>query len=201
MRKLGLVGSLLVVSAGWHALGACTGDEPVAGVLDAGTKDGALPEAAPPGEGGVGSPKLAASVPRAMLRQGGTVEIALNDGGTRTLTTRSIVIAAGARPLVPPLPGLDSVDYVTSDTLWEDFARRDSLPGRIVVLGGGPIGCELSQAFARLGADVSQVEMAPRILAREDEEVSAFARQALEARLRALALVRRVAASVRTPSF
>jgi uncharacterized delta-60 repeat protein len=77
MRKLGLVGSLLVVSAGWHALGACTGDEPVAGVLDAGTKDGALPEAAPPGEGGVGSPKLAASVPRAMLRQGGTVEIAL----------------------------------------------------------------------------------------------------------------------------
>jgi uncharacterized delta-60 repeat protein len=77
MRKLGLVGSLLVVSAGWHALGACTGDEPVAGVLDAGNKDGALPEAAPPGEGGVGSPKLAAGVPRAMLRQGGTVEIAL----------------------------------------------------------------------------------------------------------------------------
>ena len=110
-----------------------------------------------------------------------TVEIALNDGGTRTLTTRSIVIAAGARPLVPPLPGLDSVDYVTSDTLWEDFARRDSLPGRIVVLGGGPIGCELSQAFARLGSEVRQVEMAPRILAREDEEVSAFARQALEA--------------------
>ena len=77
MRKLGLVGSLLVVSAGWHALGACTGDEPVAGVLDAGTKDGALPEAGPPGEGGVGSPKLTASAPRAMLRQGGTVDIAL----------------------------------------------------------------------------------------------------------------------------
>lgn len=77
MRKLGLVGSLLVVSAGLCALGACTGDEPVAGALDAGTKDGALPEAAPPGEGGVGSPKLAAGVPRAMLRQGGTVEVAL----------------------------------------------------------------------------------------------------------------------------
>lgn len=77
MRKLGLVGSLLVVSAGWHALGACTGDEPIAGVLDAGNKDAALPEAGPPGEGGVASPKLTASAPRAMLRQGGTVEVAL----------------------------------------------------------------------------------------------------------------------------
>ncbi len=109
-----------------------------------------------------------------------TVEIKGHDGATRRLTTRNIVIAAGARPFVPPLPGLDSVDYVTSDTLWDVFAQMDEMPRRIVVLGGGPIGCELSHAFARLGAEVSQIEMAPRIMMREDEEVSEFARQALQ---------------------
>ena len=110
-----------------------------------------------------------------------TVEIALNGGGTQTLTTRSIVIAAGARPFVPPLPGLDDVGYVTSDTLWEAFAQLDAVPRRLVVLGGGPIGCELAQAFARLGAEVTQVEMAPRLLGREDEDVSALAKEALAA--------------------
>lgn len=110
-----------------------------------------------------------------------TVEIALNGGGTQTLTTRSIVIAAGARPLVPPLPGLEEEGYVTSDTLWEAFAQLDEVPRRLVILGGGPIGCELAQAFARLGAQVTQVEMAPRLMLREDEEVSELARQALAA--------------------
>jgi pyruvate/2-oxoglutarate dehydrogenase complex dihydrolipoamide dehydrogenase (E3) component/uncharacterized membrane protein YdjX (TVP38/TMEM64 family) len=110
-----------------------------------------------------------------------TVVVTLNGGGTRTLTTRNIIIAAGARPLVPPLPGLDSVDYVTSDTLWERFAQLDELPRRIVVLGGGPIGCELSQAFARLGAEVTQIEKGPRIMVREDAEVSELARVALQA--------------------
>ncbi len=110
-----------------------------------------------------------------------TVEVALNGGGTQRLTTRSIVIAAGARPWVPPLPGLDDVGYVTSDTLWDAFAQLDAVPRRLVVLGGGPIGCELAQAFARLGAEVTQVEMAPRLLGREDEEVSALARDALAA--------------------
>ncbi|WP_341914108.1 FAD-dependent oxidoreductase [Polaromonas sp. YR568] len=110
-----------------------------------------------------------------------TVEIALNGGGTQTLTTRSIVIAAGARPLVPPLPGLEEAGYVTSDTLWEAFAQLDEVPRRLVILGGGPIGCELAQAFARLGAQVTQVEMAPRLMLREDEEVSELARQALAA--------------------
>ncbi len=110
-----------------------------------------------------------------------TVEISLNDGGTQTLTTRSIVIAAGARPLVPPLPGLDDTGYLTSDTLWEAFAQLDAVPGRLVILGGGPIGCELAQAFARLGSQVTQVEMAPRLMLREDEEVSELARQALAA--------------------
>jgi pyruvate/2-oxoglutarate dehydrogenase complex dihydrolipoamide dehydrogenase (E3) component/uncharacterized membrane protein YdjX (TVP38/TMEM64 family) len=109
-----------------------------------------------------------------------TVEIAQSGGGTQTLTARSIVIAAGARPFVPPLPGLDEVGYVTSDTLWDAFAKLDEVPQRLVVLGGGPIGCELAQAFGRLGSQVTQVEMAPRIMIREDEEVSALAKAALE---------------------
>jgi pyruvate/2-oxoglutarate dehydrogenase complex dihydrolipoamide dehydrogenase (E3) component len=90
-----------------------------------------------------------------------TVEIALNGGGTQRLTARSIVIAAGARPFVPPLPGLDDVGYVTSDTLWDEFAKLDEVPRRLVVLGGGPIGSELAQSFARLGSQVTQVEMGP----------------------------------------
>jgi len=110
-----------------------------------------------------------------------TVEVTLNNGQVQRLTARSIVIAAGARPIVPPLPGLDDVGYVTSDTLWEEFAKLDDIPKRIVVLGGGPIGCELSQSFARLGAQVTQVEMGDRIMVREDEEVSALARDALQA--------------------
>ena len=110
-----------------------------------------------------------------------TVEIALNDGRKQVLTSRAIVIAAGARPLVPPLPGLDDVGYVTSDTLWDEFAKLDDIPQRLVVLGGGPIGCELAQRFARLGAQVMQVEMSERIMGREDDEVSALAQAALEA--------------------
>jgi pyruvate/2-oxoglutarate dehydrogenase complex dihydrolipoamide dehydrogenase (E3) component len=110
-----------------------------------------------------------------------TVEVALNDGTTQRLTARSIVIAAGARPFVPPLPGLDDVGYVTSDTLWDEFAKLDEVPKRLVVLGGGPIGCELAQSFARLGSHVTQVEMGARIMVREDEEVSELAKAALEA--------------------
>ena len=108
-----------------------------------------------------------------------TVEIKLNDGSTQTLTTRSVVIAAGARPFVPPLPGLEDSGYVTSDTMWDKFGELDEVPKRLVVLGGGPIGCELAQSFARLGSQVTQVEMGPRVMAREDEEVSELARQAL----------------------
>ena len=91
-------------------------------------------------------------------------------GASERLTTRSIVIAAGARPFVPPIPGIDETGYLTSDTVW----NLRELPRRLVVLGGGPIGCELTQTFARLGARVTQVEMAPRIMIREDEEVSAM---------------------------
>src|SRR5213076_424020 len=82
----------------------------------------------------------------------------------RTLTTRAIVIAAGARPLVPPIPGIEKAHCVTSDTVWE----LRTLPRRLLVLGGGPIGCELAQCFARFGSEVTQVEMAPRIMLRED---------------------------------
>ncbi|MDO9197760.1 FAD-dependent oxidoreductase [Rhodoferax sp.] len=109
-----------------------------------------------------------------------TVEITLNDGGKQTLTTRAIVIAAGARPVVPPLPGLDEVGYVTSDTLWHEFATLDAVPKRLVVLGGGPIGCELAQSFQRLGAQVTQIEMGPRLMVREDAEVSALAQASLQ---------------------
>jgi pyruvate/2-oxoglutarate dehydrogenase complex dihydrolipoamide dehydrogenase (E3) component/uncharacterized membrane protein YdjX (TVP38/TMEM64 family) len=104
-----------------------------------------------------------------------TVEIKREDGETQRLTTRSIVIATGGRPFVPDLPGIDDVGYVTSDTLWEEFAKLDDIPKRMIVLGGGPIGCELSQAFARLGAEVVQVERSDRLLAREDDEVAELA--------------------------
>jgi pyruvate/2-oxoglutarate dehydrogenase complex dihydrolipoamide dehydrogenase (E3) component len=89
-------------------------------------------------------------------------------GGTRVITTRSIVIAAGARPFVPPIPGIEEIDYLTSDNIW---ALRE-LPKRLIVLGGGPIGCELAQSFARFGSTVTQVEMLPRLLIREDLDVS-----------------------------
>lgn len=110
-----------------------------------------------------------------------TVEIARNDGGTQRLTTRSIVIASGAEPVVPPIPGLADSGYLTSETMWEAFAQMDAAPERVVILGGGPIGCELSQALARLGSKVSQVEMEDRLLGREDADVSALAKAVLEA--------------------
>ncbi len=96
--------------------------------------------------------------------------------GKQTLTTRAIVIATGARPYIPPIAGIEEVGYLTSDTLWD--LRR--LPKRLLVLGGGPIGCELAQCFARFGSQVTLVEMLPRLLPREDPEVS----QMLESRLR-----------------
>ena len=98
-----------------------------------------------------------------------TVEI---DGGDR-LTTRSIVIAAGGSPLVPDIPGLAEAGYLTSDTMWDTLVGYEELPRRMVIVGGGPIGTEMAQAFRRLGAEVALVEGGPRILPREDAEVSA----------------------------
>ncbi len=99
-----------------------------------------------------------------------SVEATLADGSKRTFTTKNIVIAAGAAPFVPPIPGLRESKPLTSDTVWDIRVQ----PRRLVVLGGGPIGCELAQAFARLGTKVTQVEMLPRIMIREDPEFSAL---------------------------
>lgn len=87
-----------------------------------------------------------------------------------TLSAKNIIIATGAEPFIPPIKGIENINYLTSDNLW-DIRKQ---PERLLVLGGGPIGCELSQAFARLGSKVIQVEMAPRIMMREDEDVSAL---------------------------
>ncbi len=93
-----------------------------------------------------------------------------------TICTRNIVVATGGQPFVPPIEGIDQVDYYTSDNLWE---LREK-PSRLVVLGGGPIGSELSQVFARLGVSVTQIEMLPRILLREDPEISEMVQQKFE---------------------
>ena len=105
-----------------------------------------------------------------------SVDIETPDG-KHTLTTRSIIIATGARPFVPPIPGIDAIDYLTSDNVWD----LREMPRRLVVLGGGPIGCELTQTFARLGANVTQVEMMPRLMLREDPEVSRLVAQRFQA--------------------
>ena len=106
-----------------------------------------------------------------------TVVIRLPDGSEQTLSTRHIVIATGASPTVPPIPGLQEASFLTSDTLW----GLKELPRRLLVLGGGPAGCELAQSFARLGSAVTQVEMAPRLLMREDPEVSEWVAAGLRA--------------------
>lgn len=94
----------------------------------------------------------------------------------KTISTRNIVIASGAEPFVPPIENIDSVGYLTSDNLWELQER----PGKVVVLGGGPIGTELTQAFGRLGSQVTQVELLPNILPREDKEFSEMVQMQLE---------------------
>jgi len=88
--------------------------------------------------------------------------------GEREITARNIVVATGGAPFVPPIPGLTKVPHYTSDTLWE----LRELPRRLIVLGGGPVGCELAQAFRRFGAEVAQVEQDAHLLAREDADVS-----------------------------
>ncbi|MDP2396904.1 MAG: FAD-dependent oxidoreductase [Burkholderiales bacterium] len=105
-----------------------------------------------------------------------TVEVKTANG-SQTLTTRSIIVAAGARPFVPPIPGIEDVGVLTSDTVW----KLRTLPKRLVVLGGGPIGCELTQCFARLGSQVTQVEMLPRLMVREDPEISEMVLQKFRA--------------------
>jgi len=106
----------------------------------------------------------------AKLKDPWTVEV-----NGKTFTSKNIVLATGAEPFIPSIPGLDKVEYYTSDTIW----NLQQLPTNMVVLGGGPIGCELAQCFARLGAKVAQVERGPRIMIREDEEISAMASKSM----------------------
>ncbi len=109
-----------------------------------------------------------------------TVDICLHDGSHQRLTAKSIILATGANPIVPPLPGLKDTGYVTSDTLWDKFSELDIPPKRLIVMGGGPIGCELSQSFARLGSCVTQIERGTRLIGREDTEVSELVQRSLE---------------------
>jgi len=106
-----------------------------------------------------------------------TVEVALAGGGSRTLAGKALVLATGSGPLVPPVPGLAEAGYLTNETVF----THPQQPRRLCVLGGGPIGLELGQAFARLGSQVSVVEMLPRILPREDADAAAVVAQSLEA--------------------
>ena len=94
----------------------------------------------------------------------------------KTLSAKNIIIAAGAQPFIPPIKGIDKITPLTSDTLWS----LQTQPRKLLVLGGGPIGCELAQSFARLGSEVTQVEMLPRLMIREDEEVSQFVQRRFE---------------------
>jgi pyruvate/2-oxoglutarate dehydrogenase complex dihydrolipoamide dehydrogenase (E3) component/uncharacterized membrane protein YdjX (TVP38/TMEM64 family) len=86
----------------------------------------------------------------------------------QTIKTKSIIIAAGAEPYVPDIDGVRETEYYTSDTIW----NLTRLPGQLLVIGGGPIGCELAQAFQRLGSQVTLLHRGPRLLPREDEDVA-----------------------------
>jgi pyruvate/2-oxoglutarate dehydrogenase complex dihydrolipoamide dehydrogenase (E3) component/uncharacterized membrane protein YdjX (TVP38/TMEM64 family) len=108
----------------------------------------------------------------AMIKDPWTIEV-----NGRSLTTRNIIVSTGARPLIPPIKGLEQIDYLTSDNLWQ----LRELPEEFIVLGGGPIGSEMAQAFARLGSQVTQIEMGNRLVAREDPEVGEHIRQRFEA--------------------
>jgi pyruvate/2-oxoglutarate dehydrogenase complex dihydrolipoamide dehydrogenase (E3) component len=111
----------------------------------------------------------------AVLEDGHHVRVS-TASGERRISGRAIVLATGAEPFVPPIPGLREIDPLTSDTVWE----LGALPERLLVMGGGPIGCELAQAFARLGSRVTLIDMADRLLPREDPETS----ELLKARFR-----------------
>jgi len=92
-------------------------------------------------------------------------EVKVND---KILTTKNIIIATGAKPMVPDLPGLDQINYLTSDNIWD----IRTLPENMVVLGAGPIGCELAQAFSRLGSNVTLVQRGSQIMKKEDSDAA-----------------------------
>ena len=106
-----------------------------------------------------------------------TVRVALGDGGERQVTARQFVIASGGRPSVPPIEGIERVDYHTSDTLFE----LSKQPSRLMVIGGGPIGVEMAQAFSRLGSSVTLVDQSDRLLGHDDEDHASILLSALRA--------------------
>ena len=110
-----------------------------------------------------------------------TVEIALNAGGTQRLTARHFVVATGSEPVVPSIEGIEASGYLTSETLWDAMGERALVPERFVIIGGGPIGCELAQSFQRLGSQVTLVEQSDRLMGQEDADAAALLREALEA--------------------
>jgi pyruvate/2-oxoglutarate dehydrogenase complex dihydrolipoamide dehydrogenase (E3) component/uncharacterized membrane protein YdjX (TVP38/TMEM64 family) len=103
-----------------------------------------------------------------------TVELAHVDGKTSRLTAKNFIIATGGAPFIPPLPGIDASGYLTSETMWDALSGRSEIPARMLIMGGGPIGCELAQSFQRLGAQVTMVEMEARLLAKEDADAAAI---------------------------
>lgn len=100
-----------------------------------------------------------------------------DDGSTRTLTFSRAIIATGARAAAPPIPGIASVPYLTNETVFS----LTELPRHLLVLGAGPIGCEMAQSFARYGSAVTLLEMAPRLLPREDHDAAEVLRVRLSA--------------------
>ncbi len=101
-----------------------------------------------------------------------TVEISHEDGKTSRLTAKNFIIATGGAPFVPPLPGIETSGYLTSETMWVALSGRPKVPARMIILGGGPIGCELAQSFQRLGSQVTIIEMADRLLGKEDRDAA-----------------------------
>lgn len=106
--------------------------------------------------------------------------VTLHSGETRVISARSVVLATGAAPVVPEFSGLEGSGYLTTETLWERFGEFERAPDRLLIVGGGPISCELAQAMARLGSQVTLIERGPRLLNKEDTEVSEFALQLLK---------------------
>ncbi len=128
------------------------------------------------------------------------VEVALTGGGTRRLEGKAVVLATGSSPAVPPIPGLQQAGYLTNETVFEALAHFDRLgqAPRIAVLGGGPIGVELAQALARLGARVTVLEALTRLLPREDADAAEIVTAALrEDGIEVLAATRAVSVGVR----
>ncbi len=112
---------------------------------------------------------------RGHLAGRGRVRVVLDGGGAQDLLARRVLVATGSTPALPPVEGLADADPLTSDDVWD----LRELPGRLVVLGGGPIGCELGQAFSRLGSDVTLVEMEDRLVPREEPEAGEVLRRVL----------------------